>query len=52
MGNFYAQDSEEKTAPDTAKIGIYIFSMYNLDFPGNKLNMDFYIWYNYLNDSL
>lgn len=26
--------------------------MYNLDFPGNKLNMDFYVWYNYLNDSL
>ena len=52
MGNSYAQDSGEKSAPDTAKIGVYIFSMYNLDFPGNKLNMDFYVWYNYLNDSL
>ncbi len=52
MGNSYAQNIEGKTAPDTAKIGVYIFSMYNLDFPGNKLNMDFYVWYNYLNNSL
>lgn len=52
LSNSFAQDKEEKTAPDTAKIGVYIFSMYNLDFPGNKLNMDFYLWYNYLNDSL
>lgn len=26
--------------------------MYNLDFPGNKMNLDFYVWYTYLNDSL
>jgi len=52
LGNSYAQNIEGKTAPDTAKIGVYIFSMYNLDFPGNKLNMDFYVWYNYLNNSL
>jgi hypothetical protein len=33
--------------PDTAKIGVYLFSVYNLDFPGNRLNADFYVWYNY-----
>lgn len=51
-GVLNSQEMEEKTIPDTAKIGIYIFSMYNLDFPGNKVNLDFYVWYNYLNDSL
>jgi len=38
--------------PDTAKIGVYLFSLYDLDFPGNKLNIDFYVWFNYFNDSL
>ncbi len=38
--------------PDTAKIGVYLFSLYNLDFPGNRFNADFYVWYNYFNDSL
>ena len=50
----FAQDKTEEnpSPPDTAKIGVYIFSIYNLDFPGNKINMDFYVWFNYLNDSL
>ncbi len=37
----------ENVLPDTVKIGVYLFSVYNLDFPGNKLNADFYVWYNY-----
>ena len=49
----YSQNQkEEKTIADTAKIGVYIFTLYDLDFPGNKLNSDFYVWYNYKNDSL
>jgi len=43
---------EEKSTPDTVKIGAYLFSIYNLDFPGNKVNMDFYIWLNTKKDSL
>lgn len=44
---------EEKTGPaDTVKVGAYIFSLYDLDFPGNKLNADFYLWYNTKKDSM
>lgn len=44
---------EEKTGPaDTVKVGAYIFSLYDLDFPGNKLNADFYLWYNTNKDSM
>ncbi len=50
-GSSFAQESEVLPA-DTVKIGVYVFSIYDLDFPGNKVNMDFYVWYNYLNDSL
>lgn len=54
LGYFsYSQNKEdENQIADTAKIGIYIFSLYDIDFPGNKLNADFYVWYNYKNDSL
>ncbi|MGH2575006.1 MAG: hypothetical protein ACRDFC_04820, partial [Ignavibacteria bacterium] len=41
---------EEKT--DTLRIGVYVFSVYDLDFPANQINLDFYVWYNYKNDSL
>ncbi|MFI5211787.1 MAG: hypothetical protein ACHQIH_02810 [Ignavibacteria bacterium] len=45
--------SEEESGPaDTVKIGAYIFSVYDLDFPGNKINADFYVWYNTTKDSL
>jgi Ca2+/Na+ antiporter len=37
---------------DTVKVGVYVFSIYDLDFPGNKVSIDFYIWYLYKNDSL
>ncbi len=44
---------EEKTGPaDTVKIGAYILSVYDLDFPNNKVNVDFYLWYNAKKDSL
>lgn len=45
--------AEEQTGPaDTVKIGAYIFSLYDMDFPGNKLNIDFYLWYNAKKDSM
>lgn len=48
-----SETSDEKTqAVDTVKIGAYIFSLYDLDFPGNKLNADFYLWYNTTKDSM
>lgn len=44
---------EEGSGPaDTVKIGAYILSVYDLDFPGNKVNVDFYLWYNTQKDSL
>ncbi len=44
---------EENSGPaDTVKIGAYVFSLYDLDFPGNKVNADFYVWYNVKKDSL
>lgn len=44
--------NEKELPADTAKVGAYIFSIYDADFPGNKLSIDFYIWYLYKNDSL
>jgi hypothetical protein len=45
--------AEEETGPaDTVKIGAYLFALYDLDFPGNKINADFYLWYNSKIDSL
>jgi len=47
------QSDEENSGPaDTVRIGAYVISVYNLDFPGNRVNVDFYIWYNTLKDSL
>lgn len=43
---------EENAPADTVKIGAYLFSVYDLDFPGNKVNADFYVWYNTTKDSL
>lgn len=45
-------EEESSTVPDTVKIGAYLFSLYDMDFPGNKLNVDFYLWYNTKKDSM
>jgi hypothetical protein len=50
--NLLSQQVKSPSAPDTVKIGAYIFSVYDMDFPSNKINADFYVWYNYKNDSL
>lgn len=48
-----ASAEEEESGPaDTVMLGAYILSVYDLDFPGNKLNVDFYVWYNAKKDSL
>jgi hypothetical protein len=46
------EPDEETGLADTVKIGVYVFSVFDLDFPGNKVNVDFYIWYNANKDSL
>jgi len=44
---------EEQAGPaDTVKFGAYIISVYDLNFPQNKVNVDFYVWYNSAKDSL
>lgn len=42
----------EDKGPDTLGIGMYVFSVYDVDFPANQLNIDFYIWYTFKNDSI
>src|SRR4030095_885047 len=47
------EEKEEESGPaDTVKIGAYVLSVYDLNFPGNKVNVDFYVWYNTKKDSL
>ncbi len=46
-------NEKESSGPaDTVRIGAYIFSIYDLDFPGCKLDIDFYLWYNVTRDSI
>lgn len=47
----FSQEEEEEAA-DTLTVGMYVFSVYDVDFPQNQLNVDFYIWYTFKNDSL
>jgi len=44
--------AEEDAPADTVKVGAYVFSVYDLDFPANKVNVDLYLWYNAKKDSL
>ena len=44
--------TEENSPADTVKVGAYVFSVYDLDFPANKVNVDLYLWYNAKKDSL
>lgn len=37
---------------DSVKIGVYITSLYDLSLPENSFKCDFWIWFNYQNDSL
>jgi hypothetical protein len=43
---------QDNSSPDSVSIGVYILSVYDLDFPGNKINIDFYVWFLTKNDSL
>lgn len=38
--------------PDTAKVGIFILSLYNFDLNEKTFTSDFWIWLNHTNDSL
>jgi hypothetical protein len=49
---FSQEIEEEEQSPDTLTVGMYVFSVYDIDFPQNQLNIDFYIWYTFKNDSL
>jgi hypothetical protein len=46
------EQSEDSGPADTVLIGVYILSVYDLDFPSNKVSADFYVWYNAKKDSL
>src|SRR5690606_41949886 len=44
--------SQEEEGADTITVGMYVLSVYDIDFPGNQLNIDFYLWYTFKNDSI
>ncbi|NJO01568.1 MAG: hypothetical protein HC880_07665 [Bacteroidia bacterium] len=37
---------------DTVKVGIFITSLYDMSLPDNSFKADFWLWFNYRNDSL
>src|SRR5687767_9972032 len=51
FGKTYSQD-EETVTPDTVKLGIFFTSVYDLNLAEKSFTADFWIWYNYTNDSL
>jgi len=50
--SFPLPDLQQPGVPDSVRIGVYIFSVYDLNFPANQLNLNFYVWYHYKDDSL
>jgi len=44
--------NEEKIMPDTVKVGVFFTSIYDLNFAEKSFTADFWIWYNYRNDSI
>ncbi len=47
----YAQ-TEEVVPPDTVKLGVFFTSVYDLNLAEKSFTADFWIWYNYTNDSI
>jgi len=45
-------DEETSGPADTVMIGAYVISIYDMNFPSNKVAVDFYVWYNTTIDSL
>jgi hypothetical protein len=44
--------SAQDETPDTVKVGLYFNSVYDLDLANKSFTADFWIWYNYSNDSI
>lgn len=44
--------SEEESVPDTVKLGVFFTSVYDLNLADKSFTADFWIWYNYTNDSI
>lgn len=38
--------------PDTCRVGLYILSLYDFDYPGKAFTADFWMWFTYSRDSL
>lgn len=43
---------DEITIPDTVKLGVFFNSVYDLNLAEKSFTADFWIWYNYKNDSI
>jgi len=50
LSKSYSQD--EAVVPDTVKLGIFFTSVYDLNLAEKSFTADFWVWYNYTNDSL
>ncbi len=44
--------AQAQEVPDSALAGVYITSLYDLDLANKSFNVDFWLWFNYTNDSL
>src|SRR5688572_5960088 len=44
--------TEETIVPDTVKLGVFFTSVYDLNLAEKSFTADFWIWYNYTNDSI
>jgi hypothetical protein len=51
IGRMSAQVEQDK-APDSVLVGVYFTSLYDLDLAQKSFNVDFWLWFNYKNDSL
>jgi hypothetical protein len=48
----YKVVGQQPTRRDTLKVGVYFTSLYDLDLANKSFNADFWIWFNYRNDSI
>lgn len=51
LGRAFAQE-EAVIPPDTVKLGVFFTSVYDLNLAEKSFTADFWIWYNYTNDSI
>ncbi len=49
---FFSVTKAQKTVPDTASVGIYVTSIYDIDFKQKEYAVDYWLWLKYKNKDL